>query len=343
MMRLVPKRVRRVLTRQCEMEGKTGGLKPAIGGSRLVVGGSRPALRIRAGRVMDNALALASTWALACMLLIPAFASAQTTQPQYAGSTPAATAKALRVCADSGDLPFSNRAGQGFENKLAVMAAQALGERAEFVWQRPANLMSALDARKCDVVMGWPTADKTVTTTAPYYRSTYVLVYRQSSPYRIHSLDDPVLKQLKIGVREIGDQWTGLPGGAMLAKHGLQGSARPFPLPGNTSSVSPALGLIKAVADGDVDAAIAWGPPAAYFAARQKVKLTVVPLTEVHLMVPMRFSISMAVRPDEAALRAKLDRFLDQRRESIHELLSGYDVPLLPLDGAGIKTSIARQ
>lgn len=284
----------------------------------------------------QRTLLLASLFAL----LAPAIAFAQTGRLQ---ASSAASPKALRVCVDPGDMPFSDQAKQGFEDKLAVMAAEALGEPAEFEWKRGAGLKHALRAQQCDVIMGWPTLDKSVLTTQPYYRSTYVLIYRQSSPYRIHSLEDPVLKRLSIGVRTIGDEWTGLPGGAMLAAHDLQDSARPYPLRGNTSTVSPSLDLIKAVADGDVDAAIAWGPPAGYFARRGAVKLAVVPLTQAHLKIPTRFSISMAVRADDTVLRDKLDRFLDQHRAAIHALLASYDVPLLPLEGASSHPSVAEQ
>src|SRR5258705_3682382 len=37
-------------------------------------------------------------------------------------------AHALRVCADPDYLPFSNRAGEGFENKIAEAVAKSLGE-----------------------------------------------------------------------------------------------------------------------------------------------------------------------------------------------------------------------
>lgn len=284
---------------------------------------------------------LAKVFPFLVIVLAPAIAFAQGGSPQ---APHAATTTALRVCVDPGDMPFSDRAGQGFEDKLAVMVAKALGERAEFEWQRGPGLMRALHDHQCDVVAGWPTAEKAaVLTTRPYYRSTYVLIYRQSLPYRIRSLDDPALKTLSIGVRTIGDQWTGLPGGALLAAHGLQDSARPYPLHGNTSAISPSLDLIKAVADGDIDAAIAWGPPAAYFAKRQAVKIAVVPLTHTHLRIPVQFSISMAVRPDDVALRDRLDKFIRQHHASIHALLAGYYVPLLPLDAVAAQPSVAEQ
>src|SRR5947209_16361551 len=71
-----------------------------------------------------------------------------------------APAEALRVCADPAYLPYSNRAGEGFENKIAEAVAKALGEAVEYTWASyrghggfPQFLSAALDANKCDVVM----------------------------------------------------------------------------------------------------------------------------------------------------------------------------------------------
>ena len=40
----------------------------------------------------------------------------------------------LRVCADPDYMPFSNRAGQGFENKIATEVAHRLGRTVKYVW-----------------------------------------------------------------------------------------------------------------------------------------------------------------------------------------------------------------
>src|SRR5579871_4190516 len=70
------------------------------------------------------------------------------------------SAQALTVCADPNYLPYSNRAGEGFENKVAAAVAQALGEKLEYTWASyrghggfPQFLSSTLDSKKCDVVM----------------------------------------------------------------------------------------------------------------------------------------------------------------------------------------------
>jgi len=84
----------------------------------------------------------------------------------------------LRVCADPDYLPFSNRAGEGFENKIADAVAKALGQTVQYTWANsrgrggfPEFLSLTLDAKKCDVVMGIPYGNREELTTQPYYVS----------------------------------------------------------------------------------------------------------------------------------------------------------------------------
>lgn len=272
---------------------------------------------------------------LACVLFVPAFAFAQT-HTQYPGAAPAPMVKPLRVCADPNDLPFSNQAQQGFENKLADMLGKSLGEPVQFVWtaQGKEFLRDTLNTDKCDVVMGLPTDDHAygVLTTAPYYRSSYALVYRADAPYQLKSLRDPRLRKLQIGVHATGDDWVDLPGGATLAHRGIVRNVHLYKLFADYGRPNPSADLIEAVANGNVDVAIAWGPLAGYFATREPVKLKVVPLTDTHTILPFQFSISMAVRPGQTALRDKLNAFLASHRAAIHTLLADYGVPQLNMD-----------
>ena len=75
----------------------------------------------------------------------------------------------LRVCADPNNLPFSNRAQQGFENHLAQMVAKDLGMQVSYDWfpQRSAFFRKTLNAGKCDVVMGVPSGIPIASTTSP--------------------------------------------------------------------------------------------------------------------------------------------------------------------------------
>lgn len=275
---------------------------------------------------------------LLALAAVPAFAFAQT-HTQYPGAAPAAANPSLRVCADPNDLPFSNQAGQGFENKLAQMLGQSLGKQIQFVWyvQGKEFLRDTLNAGRCDVVMGLPTDDHAygVLTTDPYYRSAYVLVYRADAPYQLKSLDDPRLRTLQIGVHATGDDWVDLPGGATLAHRGIVKNVHVYTLGLDHSHANPSADLIDAVAKGDVDVAIAWGPLAGYFASREPVKLKLVPLTGTHTILPFQFSISMAVRHGNGALRDKLNAFLATHRTAVQQLLTKYGVPQLKTPASG--------
>ncbi len=97
----------------------------------------------------------------------------------------AAEGGAFRVCADPNYLPYSNRNGDGFENKLAKLLASELGVPVEYTWfpQRMGFIRNTLRAEHptregylCDIVMGVPHGFELAITTKPYYRSTYALV-----------------------------------------------------------------------------------------------------------------------------------------------------------------------
>jgi mxaJ protein len=279
-------------------------------------------------------------WAMPA-LLAPAFAFAQPPAAPSASANPP-----LRVCADPNDLPFSNRAEQGFENKLAQMLGQSLGRQVQFVWKMQGNgFLRSVAARKCDVVMGLPTDDHAygVLTTDPYYRSAYALVYRANAPYRLKSLDDPRLRTLQIGVHSMFGDKVYLPPGTILAHRGIVNNVHGYDLFADYyRHANPSANLIKAVADGDVDVAIAWGPLAGYFATREPVKLTVVPLAHTHTKLPFQYTISMAVSHGDTALRDKLNAFLAAHRAKIHELLANYGVPQLDLSQSGAAQLQAR-
>src|SRR5467141_2012328 len=79
--------------------------------------------------------------------------------------------KVLRVCADPRDLPFSNEAGEGFENKIAALLAQKLGKTLAYEYYPGATgfVRNTLNAHRCDVIMGMPQGEDVVQGTNPYY------------------------------------------------------------------------------------------------------------------------------------------------------------------------------
>jgi mxaJ protein len=237
----------------------------------------------------------------------------------------------LRVCADPNNLPYSNARRDGFENRLAELMAAALGhDGVAYTWwaQRRGFFRHTLNAGACDVVMGVPRALEMALTTRPYYRSTYVFVTRRADP-AIASLDDPALAGRRIGVPLVGDDGAQPPPVHALTRRGLVRNVVGYSVYGDYRIDSPPSRLIAAVAGGEVDVAIAWGPLAGYYAARQAVPLALHPIPADAALpgLPFTFEIAMAVRHSDRALRDRLDAAIVARRGAIDALLARYRVP----------------
>ncbi|HEX6749802.1 MAG TPA: substrate-binding domain-containing protein [Longimicrobium sp.] len=242
----------------------------------------------------------------------------------------ATPARELRVCADPNNLPFSNRAGQGFENRIAELVARDLGARVSYTWwpQRRGFFRETIRAGKCDVVIGVPASFELVEPTRPYYRSSYVFIARKDRGLHLRSFDDPRLKTLKIGVQIVGDDGFNTPPVHALARRGVVGNLRGYTLYGDYARPNPPAGIIDAVARGEVDVAIAWGPLAGYFAGREGVEMEIAPV-EPQIdppFLPFVWDISMGTRRGDT-LRTRLDDVITRRRAEIDRILSEYGVP----------------
>ena len=242
--------------------------------------------------------------------------------------------KELRVCADPNNLPFSNRKEEGFENRLADLVAHELGARVRYVWQaqRRGLIRNTLGADLCDVLMGFPAGSDRVLTTRPYYRSSYVFVYRKDRGLNIRSLDDPRLRSLKIGVQLVGDDYANTPPVHALGRRGIVKNLVGFRVVGDYAEQNPPARIIDAVATGRVDVAIAWGPMAGFFAKKAPEPIEVIPLVQEVDPPGLRFAfdISLAVRKGDEPLKEQLDGILVRRKPSIDSLLDAYGVPVLP-------------
>jgi mxaJ protein len=238
--------------------------------------------------------------------------------------------RVLRVCADPNNLPFSGRAAPGFENQIAGILAHALGARLEYTWwaQRRGFFRNTLGAERCDVVIGVPVGLAMARTTAPYYRSTYAFVTRADRKLGIHSLGDPRLRVLRIGVQLIGDDGANAPPAHALARRGIVDNVVGFHVIGDHTKDSPPTGIVRAVEDRTIDVAIVWGPLAGGCAARSKTRLVVTPLDEASdAGLAMAFDIAIGVRRSGAALAGELDRALIAQRTEIQRILDAWHVP----------------
>ena len=258
----------------------------------------------------------------------------------------AAAADAFRVCADPNSMPFSNRAGEGFENRLAAMLADDLGLAVEYTWfpQRRGFIRNTLRNQNpqtgdylCDVVMGLPHGFEMAVTTAPYYRSTYALVFSRSgalagiqSAADLAKLDADTQQALRIGV------FVETPGAAWLAKRGLISQMVPYPALSGDPNAYPGQVVEQDLAAGKLDAAILWGPVAGYFVSRLgREDVGLVPL-QSEPGARFDFSISMGVRFGDKARKEQLEALLARHQEDIRALLREYRIPEVDENGQPI-------
>jgi mxaJ protein len=287
----------------------------------LVIGSSD--LNERSRRLALAAFALAIGLAAPCLLL-------------------AAESDHLRVCADPNNLPFSNTAGAGFENKLAELVAGELGQPVTYSWwaQRRGFIRNTLNAGLCDVVMGVPVDYDLVETTRPYYRSSYVFVSRTDRGLHIRSIKDTRLKTLRIGVHLIGSDGTNTPPSEALGLQNIVDNVVGYMIYGDYREPDPPARLIEAVEKGDIDIAAAWGPLAGYAARRSGVPLEIVPITDTEGFAPLRFQfdIAIGVRKGDDALKSRLDDVIARKQAEIGALLESYGVPLIQAGESAAET-----
>ena len=269
--------------------------------------------------------------------------------PAQQGAPAADADRVLRVCADPNNLPFSNRAGEGFENKIAEVLAQEFGWTLEYTWfpQRMGFIRNTLRARdpgtnrfKCDLVIGVPAGFELASTTKPYYRSTYALVYVKgkgldgvTAPEALLALDPAKLKALRLAVvgRTPPVDW--------LLKHHLYDQVVSYQTQSGDPARYPGEIVEKDLAGGAVDVAFMWGPIAGYFAQRTRSPaLAVVPFQrdpDIHF----DFAIAMGVRFGERDWKERVERAIETSRPKIEAILAAYGVPRLDEQGRPMPAS----
>ena len=254
---------------------------------------------------------------------------APTTGP---ASTQPAGKRILRVAADPNNLPFSNDRREGFENQIAELLARDLGATLEYRWraQRRGFFREMLKYGDSDLVIGVPRDSDMALTTEPYYRSSYVFVSRKQGGPSVATFDDPALRKLKIGVQVVGGSNT--PPVQALSRRGIIDNLVGYSVFGDYSEENPPAAVVAAVAKGEVDVAVAWGPLAGYFAKRQPVALSITPVSPQvdEPSLPLAFDISMGVSRRNKLLREELNAVIARKRPEIDRILDEYGVPRAP-------------
>ncbi len=232
----------------------------------------------------------------------------------------------LRACADPRDLPYSNQAGEGFENKIASLFAKKLGKDVGYSFYPDATgfIRNTLNAQRCDVVMGIALGDEMVQPTNPYYRTAYVAAYAKAGPFAgLDSLSDPRLKTAKIGIV------AGTPPATYLAINGLLGHIKSYALVVDTRFDSPSAQMMDDLDKGVIDVALMWGPLAGFYALKARTPIAVQPLLKETGGPKMVYRIAMGVRHSDQHWKRDLNKLISDNRAEIEAILRSYGVPLL--------------
>jgi mxaJ protein len=248
-----------------------------------------------------------------------------------AGAASAQSTPALRVCADPDNLPYSRADGAGFENRIAELVAADFGLPLEYAWlpDRRGFVRKTMGAGLCDVVIGVPVEFERTLNTRAYYRSSYMLVEPAAHATPPASFADARLRQWRVGVQLMGDDFATTPPGYALTQAGAVGNVVGFPLPGEQPAAAR---MVQALVDGSLDAAFIWGPQAGYYIKQvaRPLRMHYVPPPRELKEQPFTFAIAMGVRRGDAALRDRLDDFIVRRSADIAQVLADYGVPRLP-------------
>jgi quinoprotein dehydrogenase-associated probable ABC transporter substrate-binding protein len=235
----------------------------------------------------------------------------------------------LRVCADPGNMPFSDTNQEGFENKIAEALASALGARVTYAWrptfERGLTRQPMNELNVCDVMIGVPTDFEQLLTTTPLYRSTYVFAYRNDKGIDIKSLQDPALRKLRIGVYET----SGLRNA--LANHGTKSNIVVMGTSHDSDLVPEhqPWHQVEQVVNGELDVAGVWGPFAGWVKTTQHAPLILKPTNLMDDRVPMEFSVAIGVRKYDAVLKYAMEDAMEAKKQEIGKILADFGVPLV--------------
>lgn len=245
----------------------------------------------------------------------------------------------LRVCADPNNMPLSDQAGNGYENRIAELLGQELGRKVEYTFmpQRMGFIRNTLRASngrggyKCDLIIGVPDDYDMTANTRPYMHSTWVMIVRDTPEFaNVKTPDDllalPAAKRSKLRF----GTFTHSPPLDWLFKHQMFDQAEMYKTLSADPDDFPGRMVQDDLVAGKIDVAMVWGPIGGYFAKRASVPLRVIPF----LSSPdLRFdyALAMGVRVPEKQWRTTIDAAIAKRQADIDRILTEYGVPLLAL------------
>jgi quinoprotein dehydrogenase-associated probable ABC transporter substrate-binding protein len=247
----------------------------------------------------------------------------------------------FRVCADPLHPPYSTKAQDGFENRIAELFAKQLNQQLEYYWfpQRIGFIRNTLkseiegtDQYKCDIVMGLPVGFDFAKTTKPYYHSTYALIIAKrrgwddiTHPSQLANLSLQREESLKIAMFDRG------PGTTWLQKNGLLDQGIPYQTMTGDDENNVAMQIEKDLKANKIDMVILWGPMAGYITTQSpKGTYNIIPMKSSPDM-KFDFSMAMGIRYGDNKRKEMLEGLIDKNKEQIQDIIKQYNIPLLPI------------
>lgn len=234
----------------------------------------------------------------------------------------------LSVCADPGNMPLSDNERQGFQNKIIEVVAKHLGAKVNYFW-RPylerGLTRETFANNECDILLDMPADSRSVLTSVPVYRSTYVFVYRSDKHYDFKSFDDPRLKTLRIGTY----QHSALR--IVLARYGIK-NLDSIAIVTSDADLRPEnqpWRQVQEVVDGKLDVAGVWGPFAGWLKTMKHEPITIEPVNLMEDQIPLEFSLAIGVQSTDVVLKFMLDNALKAKHDEIAAILKEFGVPLV--------------
>lgn len=277
------------------------------------------------------------TGVAAGLLLLTLTQWPRTAHAQTPGPTEPAR-KALRVCQDPNNMPFSNLQGQGIENRIAEVFGKKLNLPVSYYSypQRFAFVRNTLRFKlpdqdyPCDIMMGVPAGFDQVSVTKPYYRSSYALVFpagigldhvRNAGDF-LRS-DPALLRKLRIGIYDKS------PATPWVHAHGLVDQTVVYKMLDADPEQYPGQIIDTYLQKRAIDVAVVWGPIAGYFAMKNPAsKLQVIALPS-EPGVRFDYAIAMGVRYGERQWKEQIENLIDASRTEIQAILREFGVPLV--------------
>ncbi len=235
----------------------------------------------------------------------------------------------LWVCADPNNLPYSNEARQGFENRVAEIIGADFDLPVSYVWfpQVVGFVRNTLRARECDLVMGAVSGDGIMDSTNPYYHTGYMIVTRTADGITARSVGDPALAGKKFGVI------AATPPTDLLVRHRLMDQVRPYALRVDTRISNPPKAMLQDLVDGQIDVALVWGPAAGYAIKQDHLPLTASFIEPEPGAPRLDYRIAMGVRANEPEWRRRINQAIGKHKTEIAAVLADYGVPLMDDQG----------